>query len=187
MKLKFIGLVVVVILFVIGLGVFMNKQSSAPSKYDDFAKALKTEEAQFYGAFWCPHCKAVKELFGNAKRYLPYIECSNPDQTVTKVCVDNKIESYPTWKFKNGITIASKGDPLICPIRSEKPYKDAICDQTGSQFYRTWIFPEYKFSIKSPTDPISKDGVWKFAPEAEVTGETPLEFLAAQIGFNLPK
>lgn len=187
MKLKFIGIVVVIILFVIGLGVFMNRASSAPSKYDDFAKALKAEGAQFFGAFWCPHCQTQKAEFGNAKKYLPYVECSNPDQTVTKICVDNKIESYPTWKFKNGIIIPSKGEPVICSIQPGKPEENPACQQTASQFYRTWIFPEYKFSIKSPTDPVSKDGVWKFAPEAEITGEVPLEFLASQIGFNLPK
>ena len=50
MKKKFILSVVVVILLVIGLGVFMNK-SSGPSKYDDFAQNLKAKGAVFYGAF----------------------------------------------------------------------------------------------------------------------------------------
>ena len=187
MKLKFIGLVIIVILFVIGLGVFMNKQSSAPSKYDDFAKTLKSEGAEFFGAFWCSHCKNVKDLFGSAKKYLPYIECSNPNQTVTQICVDNKIESYPTWRFKNGITIASKGEPVVCSLRPGKAEEPPVCAQAASQFYRTWVFPEYKFSIKSQADPVGKDGVWKFPSDAVVTGETPLEFLAAQIGFTLPK
>jgi thiol-disulfide isomerase/thioredoxin len=186
MKSKFIGLVIVIILFVVGLGVFMNKNTSI-GKYDDFAKSLVTEGAKFYGAFWCPHCLAEKALFGSSKRYLPYIECSNPDNTQTQICIDNKIENYPTWTFRDGITLLSKSTPTICEISPGKAGEESICAQVASKYYRTWIFPEHRFSIKSPTDPVVKDGVWKFEVGAKATGEIPLEFLAQQIGYTLPK
>lgn len=69
-----------------------------------FAQCLKNEGAIFYGAFWCPHCKAQKALFGDAESALPYVECSMPDgNSQTEICKTMKIESYPTWEFKNGI------------------------------------------------------------------------------------
>ncbi len=185
---KFIAFVVVLILFVVGIGMFANK---GPSKFDEFAKALKSGGAQFYGAFWCPHCQAQKALFGNSKKYLPYIECSNTDQSVTQICKDEKIESYPTWKFKNGITLISSDAPVVCKANEGSeiiPGEPEICvPQVTSKYYKTWIFPSYRFSIKSPTDPVVKDSVWKFEGGAQTTGEIPLEFLAQQIGYTLPK
>lgn len=186
MKSKFIALIAVIILFVVGLGYFMNKAASAPSKYDDFAKALKTDGAEFFGAFWCPHCQAEKALFGSSKQFLPYVECSKADKSQTQICIDNKVENYPTWKFKGGISLTSKEKPTVCDIRPGKPDEPTICAQIASQFFKTWYFPEYSFSLKSPTDPTEKNGFWQFSSETLATGEIPLEFLAQQIGFALP-
>ncbi len=187
MKGKFFAFIAVIALIVIGLGFLMNHSSNTPSKYEGLAKALTSDGAKFYGAFWCPHCRNEKSWFGDAAKYLPYVECSNPDQSSTKICIDNKIESFPTWKFKDGITLTSKGNPIVCDIRPGKSGEPDICAQTDSQYYRTWIFPEYKFSIKSVNDPTVKNGVWKFDSNAETTGEIPLDFLAAQIGYQLPQ
>jgi thiol-disulfide isomerase/thioredoxin len=190
MKSKFAIFVVVIVIIVVGLGVFMDK-AKGPGKYDDFAKALATEGAEFFGAFWCPHCQAEKALFGSSKQYLPYIECSNPNQSQVQICKDNKIESYPTWRFKNGIIIASAGEPTICAIKPGPVGEPAVCANASSAYYKSWIFPGYNFSIKSPTEPIKEtvQGVnaWKFPSDATTTGEIPLEFLAQQIGFILPK
>ena len=175
----------VIIIVVIGLGLLMNRLSN-PSKFDDFAKSLKSSGAEFYGAFWCPHCQTQKAEFGSAKQYLPYIECSNPDNTQTQICTDAKIESYPTWKFKSGITLASDGAPIVCQAKPGIKGESEICQSIASQYSKTWIFPDYKFSIKSPTDPVKTGNVWKFPSEAEATGEIPLSFLAQQIGYTLP-
>lgn len=186
MKTKFIIFIVAIIFVVIGLGLVSSKQG--PSKYDDFAKALKSSGAQFYGAFWCPHCLAEKALFGSAKKYLPYVECSNPDKSPTPICTENKVESYPAWTFKDGVTLLSKGEPTICKPSTENATDEApVCAQVASKFYKTWIFPDYRFSIKSPTDPIKTGETWKFEAGAQTQGEIPLEFLAQQIGFTLPQ
>jgi thiol-disulfide isomerase/thioredoxin len=74
------------------------------------AQCLKDSGAQFFGASWCPHCQAQKVLFGAAAKLLPYIECS-PDATKSgqaQLCIDNKIESYPTWKFKSGEVVSGE-------------------------------------------------------------------------------
>lgn len=98
---KFILFAVAFIVLVAGIGIFVNNIPQKPSKLDGFAQCLKTSGAEFYGAFWCPHCQAQKALFGSSVKYLPYVECSNPDRSVTQICIDKKIEGYPTWIFKD--------------------------------------------------------------------------------------
>jgi thiol-disulfide isomerase/thioredoxin len=59
-----------------------------------------------YGAYWCPHCNTVKEEFGNALRFINYVECDargpnpNPDK-----CKLDGIQYYPTFKFGDGTTL----------------------------------------------------------------------------------
>jgi hypothetical protein len=74
-----------------------------PGKYDAFAKCIAQTGTKFYGAFWCPHCAAQKAMFGDAEQYLPYTECSLPDESgQTQVCIDKDIKVYPTWYFPDG-------------------------------------------------------------------------------------
>lgn len=118
-----IGVVVVVL---VGLGVWnwqANKAAPASPGLISFAQCLKDEGATFYGAFWCPHCQAQKELFGNAAEELPYVECSTPDrQDQTQVCKDNEIKSYPTWVFADGsrqsgeMTLAALASKTGCEL-----------------------------------------------------------------------
>lgn len=77
--------------------------SSQPGKFDEFATCIKNSGAEFYGAFWCPHCQEQKAMFGKSAKLLPYVECSTPDgQGQLEVCKTKGVESYPTWLFKNG-------------------------------------------------------------------------------------
>jgi uncharacterized membrane protein len=75
----------------------------APASEDPLARALAEhvtqKGARFYGAQWCPHCKAQKDLFGVASKRLPYTECS-PEGVGTPqapICQQMDIKSYPTW------------------------------------------------------------------------------------------
>jgi len=181
---SFIIFIIVVILVVGGIGVYFG---SRPGKLDDFAKALKNQGVEFYGAFWCSHCQAQKAEFGTSKKYLPYIECSNPDNSAIQVCLDNKIESYPTWKFKNGIKIISEKEPIVCPIVKEGEIPTGDCANTSSKYFRTWIFADGNPSVKSESDPINEGNVWSFPSGSLTSGEMPLKFLAEQIGFTLPE
>jgi len=71
-----------------------------PGKYDDFAKCIKEKGVIYYGAFWCPHCKAQGARFGKSVKYLPYVECSTSDgKGQLPVCIDAGIQTYPTWQF----------------------------------------------------------------------------------------
>jgi len=78
--------------------------SSAPSKYDDFAKCLNEKGVKMYGAFWCGHCKNQKEAFGSSFQYVNYQECTvgGNQNSFAQECKDADIKGYPTWKFPNG-------------------------------------------------------------------------------------
>ncbi|MBI5224316.1 hypothetical protein HY989_00435 [Candidatus Micrarchaeota archaeon] len=91
-----------IVLLLIG-GYLVMSAPSAPGKYDDFAKCLAEKGAKFYGAFWCPHCKTQKELFGSSIKYVDYVECSTPDGNgQLSVCRLAGISTYPTWVYADG-------------------------------------------------------------------------------------
>jgi thiol-disulfide isomerase/thioredoxin len=99
--------VIIIVLLVLGtiaaILLRANSIPAGPGKYDAFAQCLKDKGATFYGAFWCPHCQAEKALFGSSVHLLPYVECSTPDGSAqTQICIDKKIQSYPTWIFADG-------------------------------------------------------------------------------------
>jgi len=60
---------------------------------DVFAKCLAEKGWAMYGAIWCAHCKAQKELFGDSFKFIKYVEC--PDNA--QLCLDKGVNSYPTW------------------------------------------------------------------------------------------
>lgn len=96
----FLGGLAVIAVAVVGFLVWSDSQ---PGQYDALASCLKDKGAKFYGAFWCPHCQAQKKMFGKSEKLLPYIECSTPDgKAQTQNCIDQKIETYPTWEFADG-------------------------------------------------------------------------------------
>ena len=93
----------IVILLVIGFLVYAKQADSGPGKYDQLAQCIANSGAKFYGAFWCPHCQNQKAMFGKSAKLLPYVECSLPSGSgQTQICIDKKVESYPTWEFKDG-------------------------------------------------------------------------------------
>jgi thiol-disulfide isomerase/thioredoxin len=106
---KTILIYIVVILLAVGGIVYIAKKPSGPGPLDQFATCIKDSGTRFYGAFWCPHCQATKKMFGASASLLPYIECSTPDgQSQNAICNAAKIESYPTWEFKDGSRITGE-------------------------------------------------------------------------------
>lgn len=85
------------IIFSIGALFFIaNRPKPTPPGALALAQCLAEKGVKFYGASWCSHCKAQKELFGGAADKLPYVECVvGNDQA--KVCTDAGVEGYPTW------------------------------------------------------------------------------------------
>lgn len=75
-----------------------------PPANSDYAAGLARHLSEsgdvFYGAYWCPHCREQKALFGRAAALLPYVECDpggNHPQAAR--CRARGISVYPTWDF----------------------------------------------------------------------------------------
>lgn len=120
-------IVVIGVIVVLGLGFVLIRMPKTASGEElvPFATCLKDKGAQFYGAFWCPHCQKQKALFGAAAKALPYVECSTADgQGRLQVCIDKNIEGYPTWIFADGsrevreMTLADLSAKTSCPLPS---------------------------------------------------------------------
>lgn len=100
--------------------------STSESSVVQLAQCIQNSGAVFYGAFWCSHCRQQKELFGEeGMAALAYVECSTADgKNQTQVCIDKKIESYPTWEFQDGTrttgvqTLAQLAEKTSCVIPS---------------------------------------------------------------------
>lgn len=81
-------------------GVTTEDSSKDPAWIEGLAKALNEKGMVMYGAYWCSHCANQKKLFGEAFKYVDYVECdpsgpnANPDE-----CKANNIEGYPTWIY----------------------------------------------------------------------------------------
>lgn len=107
---------IVVGLFVIFIGLIAWYQFT-PGKYDKLAACLTEKKVIFYGAFWCPHCQAVKKSFGKSAKLLPYVECSEayPDASGNyaqlDICKAKNIQGYPTWEFADGTMISQELTP----------------------------------------------------------------------------
>ncbi len=46
-----------------------------------------------YGAYSCSHCQNEKKAFGEAFKYVPYVECTQE----TQKCLNAGVNGYPTW------------------------------------------------------------------------------------------
>ena len=112
-----IGFLAGVVIIVGAIALMSSGQPQAASRYDlgAFAQCLTEKKVVFYGAFWCVHCQNTKKVFGEAKSKLPYVECSTPDgKGQLPVCIDQKIEGYPTWVFADGSRLTGElsGDAI---------------------------------------------------------------------------
>ena len=114
-KQTLISVIVIAVAVIIGLVILQRasiKEAGKPGQYDALASCLGEAGATFYGAFWCPHCNNQKKAFGKSEEFLPYVECSTPDGNgQTQVCIDNQIQSYPTWIFADGTRLTGEQTP----------------------------------------------------------------------------
>jgi hypothetical protein len=105
MKIKLRYVIVIFVILFVGITTvaFLNP---AEGKYDEFAKCLSENDVTMYGAYWCPHCNAQKQMFGNSWSQVNYVECSLPNKAgQTQECTESGIKSYPTWEFQNSLRI----------------------------------------------------------------------------------
>ena len=96
-KFIIVSLSLVTLLLVGGVALIARQPKSNPAM-DSFVKCLAEKKLVMYGAYWCPHCINQKKLFGESVQYLSYVECTQQ----TKLCLEQKIEGYPTWIDASG-------------------------------------------------------------------------------------
>lgn len=94
---------IIIIALVAVFGGLIAWYKMTPGPYDALAQCISNSGAKYYGAFWCPHCQEQKRVFSKSAKYLPYVECSTPDQKgQLAVCNDAGITTYPTWIYADG-------------------------------------------------------------------------------------
>ena len=71
------------------------------------AKYLKDNGVVKYSVYWCPNCLDQSELFGKeAYKELNVVECARDGKnSQTKLCIDKKIEGFPSWEINGNIII----------------------------------------------------------------------------------
>ncbi len=74
------------------------------------AKHLKKKGVVKYSAYWCPNCRDQSELFGKeAYKELNVVECARDGKnSQTQLCIDKKIEGFPSWEINGEIIIGVK-------------------------------------------------------------------------------
>ena len=74
------------------------------------AKFLKNNGVVKYSAYWCPNCLDQSELFGKeAYKELNVVECARDGKnSQTQLCIDKKIEGFPSWEINGKIIIGVK-------------------------------------------------------------------------------
>ncbi|PLS68576.1 MAG: Vitamin K epoxide reductase [Cyanobacteria bacterium M5B4] len=104
-QLLFTGMSVGLVVTIGALGLYSTQHQLAVASSSfsgQLARHLESKGVKMYGANWCPHCHEQLEKFGEAKRLVPYVECSpngGPGTPQAKVCADKNITSYPTWEI----------------------------------------------------------------------------------------
>ena len=101
MKTSIIGFLIIIIGIFGAIYLYAKKsnQGELPqSVLVPFAQCLASKNLTMYGADWCPHCKREKARFGDAFKYVPYVECPNNE----KLCLDKGVQGYPTWIDASG-------------------------------------------------------------------------------------
>lgn len=87
-----VSVLLVTLLLVTGIFI-LSKPDQTDPKLEAFAQCIASAKLTMYGAYWCSHCQAQKKLFGPSFKYVPYVECTQQ----TALCLEKKIEGYPTW------------------------------------------------------------------------------------------
>lgn len=69
---------------------------------EKLAQFMRDKGMVLYCAYWSSDCKAQKDLFQDAAKYLDYVECDTAGQNANSdECIAKKVESYPTWIYQD--------------------------------------------------------------------------------------
>lgn len=99
-KLTFNGILLGLATVVVTAAVYANQTPPPSPLATGLAQHLQSIRGTMYGAHWCPHCQAQKEMFGAAFATVPYVECSpdgGPGTPQAPACREREVRTYPTW------------------------------------------------------------------------------------------
>ncbi len=71
---------------------------ASDEQHKELAMCLSDNGVSMYGAATCPHCEQQKHMFGDAFKYVPYVECLD----VPEKCLEAEVTLYPTWIRADG-------------------------------------------------------------------------------------
>jgi uncharacterized membrane protein len=72
----------------------------ADSFQTGLAMYMADHGAVMYGSYKCPHCNQQKQMFGEAFRYIKYVECNPKGENANpSLCFAKGVMSYPTWEI----------------------------------------------------------------------------------------
>ncbi|MBI2866979.1 MAG: vitamin K epoxide reductase family protein [Chloroflexi bacterium] len=88
---------------VLGVAIGAHQTKNATQGTESYrvalAKHLTESGAVMYGAYWCPHCADQKSMFGDAIRYVTYVECDpRGEKPNPALCNQKGVYLYPTWE-----------------------------------------------------------------------------------------
>ena len=89
-----VGIVLLISVFLLGYSAYTFAQK--PGNYDDFAKCLAEKGAVIYGNDACQYTNRQLNFFGNSKKYLNYVKCSESRE----LCDQKGVRSTPTWEIQ---------------------------------------------------------------------------------------
>lgn len=106
MKKLSILLIVVTMFLATGCGeenAATGDEGYTPAEIEEIAKCMTENGAIMYGSVSCPHCTDQKARFGDAIKFINYLECNayeSPEDA--KICIEKGIEALPTWDLPSG-------------------------------------------------------------------------------------
>lgn len=72
----------------------------ADSFQSGLAMYMAEHGAVMYGSYKCPHCSQQKQMFGDAFKYIKYVECNPKGENANpSLCLAKGIMNYPTWEI----------------------------------------------------------------------------------------
>jgi uncharacterized membrane protein len=75
-------------------------QEPADSFQAGLAMYMAEHGAVMYGSYKCPHCNQQKQMFGDAFKYIKYVECNPKGENANpSLCLAKGIMNYPTWEI----------------------------------------------------------------------------------------
>jgi hypothetical protein len=91
-------LIISLIVIAIAYALYLAFKPAQANPNDALAKCLTKKGVVMYGTEWCTHCQEQKREFGDAFRYVSFVNCD----TNADACKLVGVDSYPTWIFSDG-------------------------------------------------------------------------------------